>query len=219
MSALYLTCNRNKRSLVLDLRQPGARDALLALVKSADVFMHNNRPQVMTKLGLDYADMKKVNPKLIYCGAYGYSQEGPLRRARRARRLDPGGQRHRDAEPDGARRAALPADHRRRQDHGADRGLRRAGGAVPPRAHRRRPGARGADVRDHGQLRDGRAPLGHDVRAADGAAGLRAADEPPPQALQDAGRLHRDPAVPRRPLGEVLQPDRPSGADRRTRAS
>jgi crotonobetainyl-CoA:carnitine CoA-transferase CaiB-like acyl-CoA transferase len=77
MSALYLTCNRNKRSLVLDLRQPGARDALLALVKGADVFMHNNRPQVMTKLGLDYADMKKVNPKLIYCGAYGYSKKGP----------------------------------------------------------------------------------------------------------------------------------------------
>ncbi|MSR00165.1 MAG: CoA transferase [Gammaproteobacteria bacterium] len=77
MSALYLTCNRNKRSLVLDLRQPGARDALLELIKSADVFVHNNRPQVMTKLGLDYADMKKVNPRIIYCGAYGYSKNGP----------------------------------------------------------------------------------------------------------------------------------------------
>jgi len=77
MSALYLTCNRNKRSLVLDLRQPGARDALLALVKGADVFIHNNRPQVMTKLGLDYADMKQVNPRVIYCGAYGYSKKGP----------------------------------------------------------------------------------------------------------------------------------------------
>ncbi len=77
MSALYLTCNRNKRSLVLDLREPGARDALLALVKGADVFIHNNRPQVMTKLGLDYADLKKVNAKLIYCGAYGYSKKGP----------------------------------------------------------------------------------------------------------------------------------------------
>ena len=77
MAALYLTCNRNKRSLVLDLRKPGARDALLALVKDADVFFHNNRPQVMTKLGLDYADLKKVNPKIIYCGAYGYSKHGP----------------------------------------------------------------------------------------------------------------------------------------------
>jgi crotonobetainyl-CoA:carnitine CoA-transferase CaiB-like acyl-CoA transferase len=77
MGALYLTCNRNKRSIVLDLNQPGARDAVLALVRNADVFVHNNRPQVMTKLGLDYADMKKVNARLIYCGAYGYAKKGP----------------------------------------------------------------------------------------------------------------------------------------------
>jgi crotonobetainyl-CoA:carnitine CoA-transferase CaiB-like acyl-CoA transferase len=77
MAALYLTCNRNKRSLVLDLNKPGARDALLALVKGADVFVHNNRPQVMTKLRLEYADMKAVNPKIIFCGAYGYSKAGP----------------------------------------------------------------------------------------------------------------------------------------------
>lgn len=77
MAALYLTCNRNKRSIVLDLRIAGARDALLALIKDADVFIHNNRPQVMTKLGLDYADLKKVNPRIIYCGAYGYSKKGP----------------------------------------------------------------------------------------------------------------------------------------------
>ena len=77
MAALYLTCNRNKRSIVLDLRLPGARDALLALVKDADVFVHNNRPQVMTKLGLDYADLRRVNPRIIYCGAYGYSKKGP----------------------------------------------------------------------------------------------------------------------------------------------
>ena len=77
MAALYLTCNRNKRSLVLDLKAPGARDALLALVKTADIFVHNNRPQTMTKLGLDYADLKKVNPKIIYCGSYGYSKRGP----------------------------------------------------------------------------------------------------------------------------------------------
>jgi crotonobetainyl-CoA:carnitine CoA-transferase CaiB-like acyl-CoA transferase len=77
MAALYLTCNRNKRSMVLDFRQPGARVALLEMIKTADVFVHNNRPQVMTKLGLDYADMKQVNPKIIYCGAYGYSKKGP----------------------------------------------------------------------------------------------------------------------------------------------
>lgn len=77
MAALYLTCNRNKRSLVLDLKVPGARDALLKLVETADVFIHNNRPQVMTKLRLDYEDMKRVNPRIVYCGAYGYSRKGP----------------------------------------------------------------------------------------------------------------------------------------------
>jgi crotonobetainyl-CoA:carnitine CoA-transferase CaiB-like acyl-CoA transferase len=77
MAALYLTCNRNKRSVVLDLRQSGAREALLEMVRTADVFVHNNRPQVMTKLRLDYADLKQVNPRIIYCGAYGYSKRGP----------------------------------------------------------------------------------------------------------------------------------------------
>jgi len=77
MAALYLTCNRNKRSVVLDLKQPGARAVVLRLAKDADVVVHNNRPQVMTKLGLDYAAFKAVNPRIIYCGTYGYGKAGP----------------------------------------------------------------------------------------------------------------------------------------------
>jgi crotonobetainyl-CoA:carnitine CoA-transferase CaiB-like acyl-CoA transferase len=77
MAALYLTCNRNKRSLVLDLKQPSAKAALLKLAETADVFIHNNRPQAMTKLGLDYPALKAVNPKIIYCGSYGYGKNGP----------------------------------------------------------------------------------------------------------------------------------------------
>jgi crotonobetainyl-CoA:carnitine CoA-transferase CaiB-like acyl-CoA transferase len=77
MAALYLTCNRNKRSIVLDLKQPAARDAVLKLAASCDVVIHNNRPQAMTKLGLDYAAFKAVNPKIIYCGTYGYGKDGP----------------------------------------------------------------------------------------------------------------------------------------------
>jgi crotonobetainyl-CoA:carnitine CoA-transferase CaiB-like acyl-CoA transferase len=77
MAALYMTCNRNKRDVVLDVKQPEAKQALVDLVAGADVFVHNNRPQVMTKLGLDYAALKKVNPRLIYCGAYGYAKKGP----------------------------------------------------------------------------------------------------------------------------------------------
>jgi crotonobetainyl-CoA:carnitine CoA-transferase CaiB-like acyl-CoA transferase len=77
MAALYLTCNRNKRDVVLDVKNPEAKQALLDLVATADVFVHNNRPQVMTKLGLDYVALKKLNPKLVYCGAYGYAKRGP----------------------------------------------------------------------------------------------------------------------------------------------
>jgi crotonobetainyl-CoA:carnitine CoA-transferase CaiB-like acyl-CoA transferase len=77
MAALYLTCNRNKRSIVLDVKQPEAKQAVLDLVKTADVFVHNNRPQVMTKLGLDYAALKAVNPRIVYCGSYGYARRGP----------------------------------------------------------------------------------------------------------------------------------------------
>jgi len=77
MAALYLTCNRNKRSLVLDLKQESGRKAVLEIAKNVDVLIHNNRPQVMTKLGLDYADLKAVNPGIIYCGSYGYGKDGP----------------------------------------------------------------------------------------------------------------------------------------------
>jgi crotonobetainyl-CoA:carnitine CoA-transferase CaiB-like acyl-CoA transferase len=77
MAALYLTCNRNKRSIVLDLKQKSGRAAVLKLAEQADVLIHNNRPQVMTKLGLDYVDLKSVNSKIIYCGTYGYGKAGP----------------------------------------------------------------------------------------------------------------------------------------------
>ncbi len=77
MAALYLTCNRNKRDIVLDLKQPAAREALLKIARDVDVVVHNNRPQVMEKLGLTYADFRAVNERIIYCGTYGYSKAGP----------------------------------------------------------------------------------------------------------------------------------------------
>ncbi|HCX14519.1 MAG TPA: CoA transferase [Rhodospirillaceae bacterium] len=76
MAALFLNCNRNKRSLVLDLKQKSARDVLLKLAKSADLLIHNYRPQAMQKLGLDYAAIKKVNPGIVYAGAHGYGRKG-----------------------------------------------------------------------------------------------------------------------------------------------
>ena len=58
--SLFLGSNRNKRSLVLDLKKPDGRDALLKLVEGADVFLHNMRPQAIGRLGLEYKDLAAV---------------------------------------------------------------------------------------------------------------------------------------------------------------
>ena len=77
MGALFLNLNRNKRSIVLDLKHTGSRDVLRRMVAAADVLISNIRPQSMRKLGLDYETLSQVNPRLIYCGAYGFSEDGP----------------------------------------------------------------------------------------------------------------------------------------------
>src|SRR5262249_40035943 len=63
---------------VLDLKQPEATPILLALVAQSDVFMHNMRPQAMARLGFAWERLQQVNPRLIYCAAHGYGQDGPL---------------------------------------------------------------------------------------------------------------------------------------------
>ncbi len=77
MGHIYLNANRNKRGIVLDLKQAAARDACLALAKKADVLVYNIRPQAMARLKLGYEEVRAVNPKIIYVGAFGYSQNGP----------------------------------------------------------------------------------------------------------------------------------------------
>jgi crotonobetainyl-CoA:carnitine CoA-transferase CaiB-like acyl-CoA transferase len=77
MRSLYLGCNRNKRSVSLDLKSPSGKAAILEVIRSADVVVHNFRPAAMQRLGLDYAEIRKVNPEVVYCAAYGYSKKGP----------------------------------------------------------------------------------------------------------------------------------------------
>ena len=77
MGHIFLNANRNKRSVVLDLKKAPAREACLALAKRADVLVYNIRPQAMARLRLSYEDVKAVNPKIIYVGCFGYSQRGP----------------------------------------------------------------------------------------------------------------------------------------------
>ena len=77
MGHIFLNTNRNKRSIVLDLKKPAGLEAALALAKAADVLIYNIRPQAMARLGLSYDAVRAVNPKILYIGAFGYSQEGP----------------------------------------------------------------------------------------------------------------------------------------------
>ncbi len=77
MGHLYLNLNRGKRGIVLDLKDAQGREALLRMVRTTDVLIYNVRPQAMARLGLAYDDVRAVNPRLIYVGAYGYSQRGP----------------------------------------------------------------------------------------------------------------------------------------------
>lgn len=79
MGALYMTMNRNKRSVVLDLKKPNARDALRRLVQSADVFTHSMRSGAAARLGVDYASIAGINPSIVYGYAPGYDPRGPLR--------------------------------------------------------------------------------------------------------------------------------------------
>ena len=77
MGHIHLHLNRNKRSIVLDLKQAKGLEACLKLAAEADVLVYNVRPQSMARLGLGYEQVKKINPKIIYVGAFGYAEKGP----------------------------------------------------------------------------------------------------------------------------------------------
>lgn len=73
----FLSLNRNKRSLAVDLKKPEGKAVLLELVKTADVFLQNYRPGVAKRLGVDYETLSQINPKLIYVSISGYGEDGP----------------------------------------------------------------------------------------------------------------------------------------------
>lgn len=77
MGAIFLNVNRSKRSVVLDLKQPAGKEALLRLCETADVVVYNIRPQAMARLGLSYETLSARNPRLVYAGMVGYDPAGP----------------------------------------------------------------------------------------------------------------------------------------------
>ncbi len=79
LGPFFQTTNRNKRSIVLDLKQQTAHAALCELVSGADVFVHNMRHAAAGRLGIGYADISAVNPAIVYASATGYHADGPYR--------------------------------------------------------------------------------------------------------------------------------------------
>jgi len=77
MGPVFLNTNRSKRSICLDLKKPSGREAVLRLIKTADVLVYNVRPQAMARLDLGYDVVGEVNPRLIYAGVFGFGQDGP----------------------------------------------------------------------------------------------------------------------------------------------
>ncbi len=77
MGTGFMTQGSNKRSITLDLKQERGREILKQLVKDADVMVENYRPGAFPELGIGYEDMKKINPRLIYCSMTAFGQDGP----------------------------------------------------------------------------------------------------------------------------------------------
>src|SRR5580704_2505040 len=78
-SRAFLGTNRSKLGIVLDLKKPAGLDALKRLVKQADVLVHNFRPSVPARLGIDYETLRVIKPDIIYCSLTGYGETGPLK--------------------------------------------------------------------------------------------------------------------------------------------
>ena len=80
MASAFLAMNIGKRSLSLDLKDPRGKEIAFKLIETADVVLHNFRGGVVDRLGLDYAAVKAVNPKIVYCAVTGFGGEGPKAR-------------------------------------------------------------------------------------------------------------------------------------------
>ena len=79
-SVSFIALNRNKRSIVLDLKRPESQEIVLKLAAKSDVFLENYRPDALNKLGLGPDEVRKVNPGIVYTSVSGFGQTGPDRR-------------------------------------------------------------------------------------------------------------------------------------------
>ena len=78
VGAYFLMFNRNKRGMVIDLRKEHGRDLIRRLAAKCDAMIENNRPGVADRLGIGYADIRKINPKIVYCAIHGFAPKGEM---------------------------------------------------------------------------------------------------------------------------------------------
>lgn len=78
-SAYFLSVNRNKKSITINLKEPRGREIIKGLARKSDVLVHNFRPGIMERMDLDYETLKKENPGIIYCSISGFGPDGPYR--------------------------------------------------------------------------------------------------------------------------------------------
>ncbi|MEM2203671.1 MAG: CoA transferase [Sulfolobales archaeon] len=79
VSAYFISVNRNKRSIAIDLKKPGALEIIDRIARSVDIVVENFRPGTADRLGIGYERLSKINPRIIYCSISGFGQEGPYR--------------------------------------------------------------------------------------------------------------------------------------------
>ena len=77
MTSQWLHVNRNKRSVVLDLKTEGGKQAMDRLIRTADVFVHNMRPEPLARLGLGYPSVAEIQPDIVFCNIWGFGRSGP----------------------------------------------------------------------------------------------------------------------------------------------
>ena len=77
MTSQWMHVNRNKRSVVLDLKTEGGKRAMESLIRTADVFVHNMRPEPLARLGLDYPSVAEIRPDIVFCNIWGFGRSGP----------------------------------------------------------------------------------------------------------------------------------------------
>ena len=78
-SAYYLCCNRNKKSIAIDLKNPKGIELVRELAKVSDVLVENFTPGLMKRFGLDFETLRQINPRLVYASITAYGQDGPYR--------------------------------------------------------------------------------------------------------------------------------------------